>query len=236
MKTRLYLLPLFMLLVCGCTPMQVPYRRLSRAEAYREVYVQQPRSILILPPLNLTADAEAAWQFYSTLYLPLANAGYYVIPPALTRHLLMKEQLTDHSHFSSHDYELLDELFAPDMILLTTLKQWEKGFGLQEGEIIVEAEYRMVLAKTRQEVFNRRTTATYYLSSKVEGSKFLSFISSTVRTASTRVVEVARACTNNSFSDFPFGPYSPHFMKDSREDAGPPTMVLVWGSGGNDNW
>ena len=43
----------------------------------------QPKSILVLPPLNNTSDLRATYSVMASTTLPLAEAGYYVFPVAL---------------------------------------------------------------------------------------------------------------------------------------------------------
>ena len=48
------------------------------ADKYPGMYEEQPVSIVIMPPINQTNHAEAKDYFYTTLYTPLCEKGYYV--------------------------------------------------------------------------------------------------------------------------------------------------------------
>ena len=49
---------------------------------YRAYIQHMPRSILVLPPLNESAEVLAPYSFLSTITRPLAERGYYVFPVA----------------------------------------------------------------------------------------------------------------------------------------------------------
>jgi len=44
-----------------------------------------------MPPINKSTNVEAKEYFHSTMNIPIANAGYYVIPPFLSMEILKKE-------------------------------------------------------------------------------------------------------------------------------------------------
>jgi hypothetical protein len=62
-----------------------------KSVAYKKLYSEAPKTILIMPPINKSTNVEAKEYFHSTLSVPLANQGYYVIPPFLSMEILKKE-------------------------------------------------------------------------------------------------------------------------------------------------
>ena len=59
--------------------------RLRHLQAYDYTAYKQsrPRSILVLPPLNESPEVAASHSMLSQVTMPLAEAGYYVLPVAL---------------------------------------------------------------------------------------------------------------------------------------------------------
>ena len=64
-------------------------------EQYPGMYEEKPLTIVIMPPINQTNHAEAKDYFYTTLYSPLCEKGYYVLSPYLTMELLQQESVYD---------------------------------------------------------------------------------------------------------------------------------------------
>ena len=54
----------------------------------------RPASMLVLPPINETADVKATSAVMATATLPLAEAGYYVLPVTLVDETFKQNGLT----------------------------------------------------------------------------------------------------------------------------------------------
>lgn len=67
----------------------------TRGQQYPKLYAEAPGSIVIMPPVNRTNAVEAKEYFYTTLYRPLCEKGYYVFSPYLTMELMLTTSLTD---------------------------------------------------------------------------------------------------------------------------------------------
>ena len=67
------------LLLCACNSQS----SVTRSSLYPKMYDEKPGTILIMPPINNTNHAEAKDYFYSSMYVPLCEKGYYVISPFL---------------------------------------------------------------------------------------------------------------------------------------------------------
>ena len=63
-------------LMAGCA---VPTKNVD----YAAFKASKPRSIVVLPPLNESPDVGATYGMLSQVTVPLAEAGYYVLPVAL---------------------------------------------------------------------------------------------------------------------------------------------------------
>ena len=61
-------------------------------EQYPAMYEEQPLTIAIMPPINQTTHAEAKEYFYTTMYMPLCEKGYYVYSPSLTMEMFQQER------------------------------------------------------------------------------------------------------------------------------------------------
>ena len=75
----------------------------TRGQQYPKLYAEAPGSIVIMPPVNLTNAVEAKEYFYTTLYRPLCEKGYYVFSPYLTMELFRSESAYDSELFLEAD-------------------------------------------------------------------------------------------------------------------------------------
>ena len=87
MKRILLTLGIMAAIMSSCTTQ----KQVARSEAYKGMYDQQPLTVLLMPPINRSTNVEAKEYFHSTLNVPIANAGYYVVPPFLSMEILKKE-------------------------------------------------------------------------------------------------------------------------------------------------
>lgn len=207
-------------LVAGCSSSS----KLTRAETYKGFYDEQPPlSILIMPPINRSTNVEAKEFFHSTLNTPIANAGYYVLPPFLTMEMLRRESAYDSELFLNSPLEKFGEVFGADLALFTIIHQWRKS-GLA-GKIFVEVEY-IFKSTTSNEVLYSRRASVNYDTSLGNNSGFglagvlINLAATAINTAAIKNVDVARACNHHTFKDLPAGKYSPDFGIDGEERAG----------------
>ena len=67
----------------------------TRLSQYPKMYESKPVTILVMPPINNTANVEAKDLLYTSINKPLAEAGYYVISPHLAMDILKSESAYD---------------------------------------------------------------------------------------------------------------------------------------------
>lgn len=75
------------LLLSGCAK-QTPYD-------YAAFHESKPKSILVLPPVNQSPDVKASHSVLASATLPLAEAGYYVLPVAVVEETFLQNGLTN---------------------------------------------------------------------------------------------------------------------------------------------
>lgn len=89
------------------------------------------RSILIIPPINNSANVKASGDFLSAIAFPIAERGYYTFPVNLTKKIMEDEGMSDVNLVHSQKPQILAELFGADAVLYTTIDQWDaKYIGL----------------------------------------------------------------------------------------------------------
>lgn len=127
-------------LVTGCaTPPAYDYT------AYREA---RPASILILPPLNETPEVKATYGMLSQMTVPLAEAGYYVLPVALVDETFRQNGLANAAEIHQVEPAKLREIFGADSALYVTVVQYGSTYTLIDSSVRVEAKANLVDLRT----------------------------------------------------------------------------------------
>ena len=195
---------------------------IAKSVAYKGVYDEKPVSILLMPPINRSTNVEAKEFFHSTLCMPLAEQGYYVIPSFLSMEILKKESAYDSEMFLNGSLQKFGEVFGADVALFTIIHRWDKS-GLA-GSVKVEVEYILKSTKTNEILYSRKGLIVYDTSMRSNSGGMagliVSMAATAIKTAATNYVVVARACNKYTLTDMPAGKYSPKSQLDKEELAG----------------
>ena len=107
-----------------------------------------PKSILVLPPVNLSPDIRGSLTFLSTVTRPLSEAGYYVFPVAMVDATFKENglQMAD----DVHDAPLtkLQSIFGADAVLYITLEAYGSSYVVIDSQTVVRAKAKLVDART----------------------------------------------------------------------------------------
>ena len=215
MKKPYYLLIIAAIVFASCNT-TAP---LKKSVAYKGMYDERPTVILLMPPINKSTNVEAKEYFHSTLIVPLANQGYYVVPPLLSMEILKRESAYDAELFLNSPLSNFGEVFGADVVLFTIIHKWDKSFG----NVKVEVEYILRSTKTNEVLYTRRGTINYNTSVSGTAGTFgaLADLALTAaNTIGTKYVDVARICNAYTFTDLPVGKYSPINTLEPDELAG----------------
>ncbi|WP_323121801.1 DUF799 domain-containing protein [Burkholderia alba] len=108
----------------------------------------KPRSILVLPPVNDTADVKATYGVLSQMTLPLAETGYYVIPVAVMEETFKQNGLTTPVDIQQVDAAKLRRIFGADAALYTQVTQYGSVYTVLDSTTVVAASSKLVDLKT----------------------------------------------------------------------------------------
>ncbi|GET27999.1 GNA1162 family protein [Prolixibacter sp. SD074] len=195
---------------------------IAKSAAYKGMYDEKPLTVLLMPPINRSTNVEAKEYFHSTLNIPIANAGYYVIPTFLSMEILKKESAYDAELFLNSPLTKFGDVFGADLAVFTIIHKWDKS-GLA-AKVYVQVEYIIKSTKTNEVVYTRTGDVTYdaSVSTSVGGvwGALADIATSAINTAVTKYVDVARACNAYTFKDLPAGKYSTTYETDGELPAG----------------
>ncbi len=198
-------------------------------DAYPNMYEEKPLTIAIMPPINQTTHAEAKDYFYTTMYLPLCEKGYYVYSPYLTMEMFQQESAYDAEMFINGDVTPFRNVLGADAVMFTIIKNWKRNnIG---GKLSVKIEYILKSTKTGEVLYTKEGDVKVDTSTSSSGGgalgALINLAATAINTALTDKVVAGRYCNAYVLADMPSGKYSPLFGKDSKN---PATKKLVKGT------
>ena len=190
---------------------------------YDDFLAHTPRSVLVLPPLNMTTDAKASSAFISTISFPLAECGYYVYPVAVVDELMKENGLPTPGDMHQVPLSKIGEVFGADAVLYIVIKEWKTQYLLVDTSTTVTLAYRLTDVKTGLDLWRQEMTVRHSSSSgtnNIFAMIISAAISAIAKAASTPEWGVAREANQKMFADarrgLPKGPRHPDFAKDQE--------------------
>lgn len=108
----------------------------------------RPHPILVLPPENETTDVEATNSLLSQMTMPLAEAGYYVVPVAVMDETFRQNGLTVPADIQATAPAKLREIFGADAVLYSKITQFGTVYHVVDSATVVTASAKLVDLKT----------------------------------------------------------------------------------------
>ena len=197
-------------------------QQITRGDQYAKMYEEKPMAIVVMPPINQTTHVEAKDYFYTTLYTPLCEKGYYVYSPMLTMDMFQTESAYDAEQSIEADLSQFRNILGADAAIFTIIKSWKRNnLG---GTLTAGVEYIMRSTKTGETLYKREGLIKVDTSVSSSGGGLLgglvNIVATAVSTAVTDKVIAGRRCTAFVLSDMPEGKYGKNYDKDQKMPAG----------------
>ena len=209
MKRILY----FVVLCCVATSCGM-FNSVTRESQYAKMYEEKPITLLVMPPINNSANVEAKDLLYTSISRPLAEAGYYVISPLLAMDVLKAESAYDSEMFFDAPLTAFQNFFGADAVVFSVIDSWtKKGLGIQ-----TKIRYVIKSAYTNEILFDR--SCDLYLDLSINSGTggalgaLIDLAASVINTAATDHIIAARKANYFIVRDIPRGKYSPQYMQD----------------------
>jgi len=203
----------FILSGCATAPKVV-----TKGEAYPKMYDEQPRSLLILPPMNESTDAEAKDYYMTTAEMPFALMGYYTFPTEMVSDIMKQEGVYDTELLYNLPMNKFAEYFGADAVLLTRIKKWDVSYMVVASKLTVSISAKIVSTKTSEVLWAHSGTVVVDLSGGNSGGGLAGLIVNTiataVNTAAADYVDYAHQANARLIGTLPAGPYSNMYMQD----------------------
>ena len=192
---------------------------------YSEFRTENPRSILVVPPINKSVDVNAPDYFLATIATPLAERGYYVFPVNMVRSVLADDGLSDANLVHSGDPRRLGELFGTDAVLYISIERWDAKYVLLATTVTVELTYTLKSAHTGRELWKEHRVLAYSPQHNSSGNPLVDLIADVVSAAVTKAapnyMPLARQANAQAVSlkgtGLPAGPHDGLYLKDAGD-------------------
>ena len=197
-------------------------QQVTRLAQYPKMYEEKPLSIVVMPPINQTNFVEAKDYFYTTLYAPLCEKGYYVYSPMMVMEMFQAESAYDAEQFIESDLSQFRNVLDADAAMFTIIKSWQRNkLG---GSLTAGVEYILRSTKTGETLYHREGLISVDTSVHTAGGGMFGALAdlaaTAIATAATDKVVAGRKCTVYVLSDMPEGKYGTKFDHDQKLHAG----------------
>lgn len=123
---------------------------------YSAYQAHMPQSILVLPPLNESVDANAPYSYLTTISEPLGERGYYIYPVAVIDAFMKDNGLPTPGEMHGVSLEKIDEIIGADAVLYVTIEDFGQEYILLSSNTTVRARARLVDVKTGTQIWDGR--------------------------------------------------------------------------------
>jgi hypothetical protein len=120
----------------------------STPRDYSAFKLSNPKSILVLPPVNNSPDVKATYSLYSQVSFPLAEAGYYVVPVTLVDETFKQNGVTNPNDMHATPIDKLREIFGADAVMYVKITKYGATYTVFNSVAVVAAEAQLVDLKT----------------------------------------------------------------------------------------
>ena len=213
---------LFIILIAACSLCFASCTTLkhTRGALDPQMYERQPVTLLVMPPINNSNNVEAKELLYTSISLPLAEAGYYVISPHLAMEIFKAESAYGAENFFDQSVGMFGRVFGADAVIFSVIDEWKKvGFGIQ-----TKLKFIIKSTRTNEVLFDR--TCNLYLDlndNNYYGGGLVGVLAnvavSAINTALTDHIIAARMCNQFVFEDVPQGKYRAEHLQDQETPA-----------------
>lgn len=168
-----------MLTGCATTPTAMDYTAFKQSN---------PKSILVLPPINHTTEIIAPYGVLANVTVPLAEAGYYVFPVALVDETFKNNGLTVAEDIHAVSAKKLHEIFGADAVMYIEVQEYGTSYNILASDTVVAVHAKLVDNKTNEILWQGSARAA---SSEQNNNNGFGVVGMLVEAAVTQILETA---------------------------------------------
>jgi hypothetical protein len=120
---------------------------------YTAFRAHQPRSILVLPPINESTDVGGTYGFLSTATMPIAEKGYYVFPVSVIDQYMKENGLPTAGEMQQVPLEKIRDIIGADAVLYLDLKDYGSKYQIISTTTRVNVTAKLVDVKSGETIW-----------------------------------------------------------------------------------
>lgn len=184
----------------------------------------RPASLLVLPPVSSANDIKASPAVMSQATLPLAEAGYYVLPVTLVDETFKQNGLTVPDEIHGVAPEKLREIFGADAAVYLRVTRYGTTYNVISSVTMVAADARIVDLRSGQLLWEGKAVAS---SAENDSSNQGGLVGLLVKAVVNQIIGTATDASYNyaglasqrllgapRLNGVLYGPRSPNYQKD----------------------
>lgn len=137
----------------GCATKAAPYDYTAFTKA-------RPTTLLVMPPVNDSPEVNATPSVWSHATLPLAEAGYYVLPVTLVDETFRQNGVLNANDAQEIPLPKLRDFFGADAAVYMKVKKYGTSYNVLSSETRVEVEGRIVDLRSGELLWQGKAVAT----------------------------------------------------------------------------
>jgi hypothetical protein len=192
---------------------------------YTAFKASKPRSILVMPPVNHSPEVEASLSMLSVATMPLAEAGYYVMPVTLVHETFKQNGITVADDAQNVSLEKLRQIFGADAALYITVNNYGTSYRVVDSVVEVKASAKLVDLRTGAQLWQGSAAASSAESNSANNSGGLAglLITAVVKQIINSTIDQSHIIANRASQrllapghagGLLYGPYSPKYGTD----------------------
>lgn len=190
----------------------------TKGEAFPKMYdaEQKPVSMVVVPAVNKTTAADATDLIFSTLTVPFADNGYYVMPMPIVAEIFQNEGIVDGEQLKGVPVETYKDSFGADSVLYVTINNWETNYFVVGGNVTVGLSYLLVSTTTGESLWSYDQVVVIDTTSSDSGNPLIDMISTAIQTAVQDYIPIAYQANSLAVATMPHGKYHPNSGLDAE--------------------
>ena len=127
---------------------------------YSALRASKPASILVMPALNQSPEVNAPAGVLSQITLPLAEAGYYVLPVAVTEDMVRQPGIVSADDAQELPVAKRREIFGADAALYLNIRNYVTSYAVISSASVVTLDAKLVDLRTGTQLWDGSATAS----------------------------------------------------------------------------
>jgi hypothetical protein len=192
----------------------------TKGTEFPGMYTEKPKSLLIMPPINMSTAADAKDYYSTTVEMPVAFHGYYTFPYELTAAVLKEQGIYDSELVYDIPLNKFQEYFGADAVLFTKIVKWDTSYTVIASNLTVSIEAEIKSTKTSEVLWNYTGTVVVDLSGNSGGGGLVGLLANAIvtaiNTAAADYTTYAKQANSRLIYSVPVGPYHTQYLKDQN--------------------